>query len=286
MNEDLYTQLLTITSPEQADSYLRTVDLLDEIGSTTHLDTIEQHLGITDYQSGPEFNNMIRDTLERQLTYELGMFTVVLNPDVPYDMDFCVELLRGLYHMDLYPDGAALLAALEIEDNDMRESVYRIVNMITPIDEDEFFIQVTSIDPTLITRLKSVREELPEGVTEEVERLRDLVRERTRHVREKALHLYSTEDGVPISDGLMHIDNVVLGYDLAPALTLLSVRMFQQPIREAIADIALLTAASNVTNVAKAFNLIVERYIEEPNREALETIMYFNAILSEGLPNE
>lgn len=280
MEDDLEQQLLTLVSPELAATYIRVIDLFDEIGSTDHLDTIEQNMGITDYQSGGEFNNMLRDTLERQLTYELGKFSIRLNADVPYDMDFCCDLLRGMYHIDKYPDGEAMLAALNTSEEDARERLFRVITLITPIDEDEFFIQVEDVYDSLLTRLSSVYDHLPESVTEEVERLRDLVRERTRKVKALALPFYSEEeDGVPISEALLYIETVKLGYDIIPVLSLLALRIFQQEPGEAVADIALLCAGSNVVNVAQAFKIVVDRYFDEPDAKTVEAISYFHDVL-------
>lgn len=280
MEDDLEQQLLTLVSPELAATYIRTIDLFDEIGSTDHLDTIEQNMGITDYQSGGEFNNMIRDTLERQLTYELGKFSIQLNADVPYDMDFCCDLLQGMYQIDKSHDGEAMLAALCTDDEDARERLFRVLTLITPIDEDEFFIQVDAVHDSLITRLNSVYDFLPEGVTEEVERLRNLVRERTRKVKALALPFYSEEDdGVPISEALLYIETVKLGYDIIPVLSLLAIRIFQQEPKEAVADIAVLCAGSNVVNVAKAFRIVVDLYFVEPDAKTVEVISYFHDVL-------
>lgn len=276
MEETLEQLLHTLVSPELSDTYLQVIDLLDEIGSTDHLDAIEQYMGMTDYQSGGEFNNMLRDTLERQLTYELGKFTIVLNPDVPYDLDFCTALLRAIYYVDRYPDGEAMLSALQTEDDDMRESLFRVLTIIDPLDEDEFFIQVESVSPALMTRLNSVYTHLPEAITEEVERLRDLVKDRTIRVREEALQFYTPFEGEITSEALTHIESVTLGYDIVPTLALLVNRIFQQNEVEAVADLALLCAGSNVSDVGKAFEIVTDRYLTELTPRTLAAIQHFN----------
>lgn len=268
MEDDLQEQLLTITTPELAELYIRVLDLFDAIDVTTHIDSIEQHLGITDYQTGGEFNNMIRDTLERQLTYEIGRFAITLNPEVPYDIEFCTELLRALYHIDDYPDGKAMLEALQSEEGDVRETLYRVIALINPIDEDEFFMQVSEVSPALVVRLNSTREQLPDGITEKVNRLRDYIRTRTRRVLPALQSYYDNTEGDVISDVILHVESTQLGYDLQPALALLSLRILQQPLHEAIADFALLCVGSNISNPAMAFEILMGHYIDDLSKES------------------
>jgi len=268
VEDDLQEQLLTITTPELAELYIRVLDLFDAIDVTTHIDSIEQHLGITDYQTGGEFNNMIRDTLERQLTYEIGRFAITLNPEVPYDIEFCTELLRALYHIDDYPDGKAMLEALQSEEGDVRETLYRVIALINPIDEDEFFMQVSEVSPALVVRLNSTREQLPDGITEKVNRLRDYIRTRTRRVLPALQSYYDNTEGDVISDVILHVESTQLGYDLQPALALLSLRILQQPLHEAIADFALLCVGSNISNPAMAFEILMGHYIDDLSKES------------------
>lgn len=281
MEDDLLTQLTNICTPEMAVLYIKAMDLFDEIGTTSHVDTIEQHLGITDYQSGNEYNNMIRDTIERQLTYELGKFTILLNPDVPYDMAFTIELLRAMYHIDIYPDGESMLAALQSDDTDVREALFRVLKIVNPMDEDEFFIQVRSVSPALLTRLKSTREVLPEAVTDKDDELHAFIRERAVTTLEGLKGNYSEFEGEVTSEVILHIENTRLGYDLQPALALLSVRIFQQDIIEAICDLALLCAGSNISKPSEAFGVLLDYYVEDySNRRVLPLIAECKALLS------
>lgn len=276
---DLERQLLNITSPELTRLYLNALDLFDSIGVTTHIDTIEQAMGIHEYQSGNEFQNMLRDTIERQLTYELGKFTIVLNPDVPYDIGFCTELLRGMYHIDNYPDGDAMLDVLQT-DEDTRESLYGVLKLINPIDEDEFFIQVTDVNPALITRLRSTKEALPDTVTEEVERLRGLIKERTLRARDALIGYYTPFYETIDSDALNFIETVPLGFDLAPTVALLIPRIVSQETKEIIADLALLCTASNITDPLSAFNILIDLYLPDAALpRVIQTVTEVRAIL-------
>lgn len=262
MNDELELQLRDISSPETAAVFMKLLDLLAETGVTTHLDTIEQNMGLTDYPTGGEYLNMLRDTLERQLTYELGIFGITLNPDVPYDMDFCTELLRSLYFMDSYQDPEALMSVL-VSEEDARETLFKVVSVINALDEDEFFIQVKDVSPAIITRLQSLTEVLPDAISERVEELRGLVRSRTIAVRDSLLPFYEEFEGEITSEALAHVESVDLGYDIVPTVNLLVQRIFNQPIHEVIADLALLTAGSNIQAPSKAFDILINNYVPD-----------------------
>lgn len=288
MEDNLEQQLLNIASPEETAMFIKLTDLLDEVGVTTHIDTIEQNMGITDYPTGGEFLNMFRDTLERQLTYELGIFSIKLNPDTPYDMALYTEILRGLYYLDSYKDPEALLVALESED-DPRESLFKVLSIVNPIDEDDFFLHVEDVSIALLTRLKSLKETLPDAVSEAVAALRGMVINRTRYVRNELLPMYTEFEGERNSEVLMHIENVQLGFDLAPTAGLLVQRIFQQEMKEVIADLGLLAVASNLSSPSRGYDILVENYI--PDEEVVKHVSLINQvrtvlITAEGLPNE
>lgn len=163
MFEELQVYLKNVTSPENISIILNSLKVLEENGRTSIGDYLEEFMATIEERTSEENLIYLNDTLINQYEITLNEFGIFISED-EVQLKILVSILEGLNAIERTDNPIPILDKCQ-SDDDPEEILSEILEMYTNVTWDQYLLTITSVNPSLIEKIKTTLPDIEENDT-------------------------------------------------------------------------------------------------------------------------